>query len=133
MYAAMDGEGSTQEDLKAASSALAAGTAQLESSLESLSGLASQVNGLAQTGSELITEGKELSGAVDSSIKAPGSTADGRRTVTGSTASDNPHYPYYFTDTGTDCDRNSNGHIRSECQCTDCRPQQQTRCSKNPL
>ena len=34
MYAAMDGEGSTQEDLKAASSALAAGTAQLESSLE---------------------------------------------------------------------------------------------------
>ena len=49
MYAAMDGEGSTQEDLKAASYALAAGTAQLESSLESLSGLASQVNGLAQT------------------------------------------------------------------------------------
>ena len=36
MYAAMDGEGGTQEDLKAASSALAAGTAQ-RSSLESLS------------------------------------------------------------------------------------------------
>lgn len=130
MYAAMDGEGSTQEDLKAASSALAAGTAQLESSLESLSGLASQVNGLAQTGSELITEGKELSGAVDSSIKAPAAQlmADGQSLA--AQLQTIRTTPYYFTDTGTDCDRNSNGHIRSECQCTDCRPQQQTRCSK---
>ena len=80
MYAALDGEGSTQEDLKAASSALAAGTQQLQSALDGMSGLTSQIDGLAQSGSDLITQGKALSSAVDSSIKTPAAQlmADGQ-------------------------------------------------------
>lgn len=80
MYAALDGEGSTQEDLKAASSALAAGTQQLQSALDGMSGLTSQIDDLAQSGSDLITQGKALSSAVDSSIKTPAAQlmADGQ-------------------------------------------------------
>ena len=73
LEAATDGEGSTTEDLQAASQALAAGTAQMKAALGSdeVQALLGQVNDMVQTGNTLLSETKTLGSMLQNDIAAP--------------------------------------------------------------
>lgn len=73
MKASTDGKGEAKEDLKVASTQLAAGTAQLKKALGSaeVQALLGQVDGMVKTGKEMIAETESLQTAMNTGIAAP--------------------------------------------------------------
>lgn len=74
MNAALDGQGSAEEDIRAASQALAAGTKQLQDSLANLGELTGQVDALAAQGNQLIKDAQSLSSTMETAVAAPAGT-----------------------------------------------------------
>ena len=73
MKASTDGKGEAKEDLKVASTQLAAGTKELKEALGSkeVQTLLTQVDGMVKTGNEMIKETEELQTAMNTGIAAP--------------------------------------------------------------
>lgn len=73
MKASTDGEGEAKEDLKVASTQLAAGTKELKEALGSkeVQTLLTQVDGMVKTGNEMIKETEKLQTAMNTGIAAP--------------------------------------------------------------
>lgn len=71
LNAAVDGKGSSSEDIYAASQALAQGTQKLNDSLESMDALFTQVDSMTAAGKDLMTQAGAMSEAVKKGILAP--------------------------------------------------------------
>lgn len=71
LNAAVDGKGSSSEDIYAASQALAQGTQKLNDSLESMDVLFGQVDSMTAAGKDLTTQAGKMSEAVKKGILAP--------------------------------------------------------------
>lgn len=71
LYSSIDGEGTSAEDIKAASKALASGTQKLEDALESMGSKMGKIDDMAEAGQNLIDETEGLSEMMKKEILTP--------------------------------------------------------------